>query len=919
MKLKKQLRVMFIVLCMVFLAFSPFKSYGNTDKLFDEDLLKNFKYRNLGPFRSGSWITDFAVPESPPEAHLYTFYVASRNGGLWKTINNGTTFEPIFDDQDVISIGDIALAPSNADIVWVGTGEAANARSSYWGDGVYKSTDAGKTWKNMGLKDSHHIGRIVVHPKNPEIVYVAAMGHLFSSNEERGVFKTIDGGKTWQKVLYINEKVGVIDIALNRNDPDILYAAAYEKQRLPWHFEEGGPGSAIYKTLDGGENWTKLGGGLPGGKIGRIGLDIYLKNPDIVYAVIENANKRPPTKKEVEQDRSRGLKPQDRIFGGEVYRTDDAGETWVKMNSIEDNVGGKAAYSFCQIRVDPNNDKNVYVTSICVANSADGGKTWSDVDWPPRKMFPRSFGDVRTLWVDPQNSNRILMGSDGGVHISYDRGKTCDYYDNLPLAQYYAIGVDMEEPYNIYGGLQCHESWKGPSNSWSGRITLEDWVTVGSGDGMYNQVDPTDSRWLYNTSQFGGHHRVDQKLGTRTNIQPRREEGKPPYRFNWCPPVHISPHNSEIIYAGTQVLLRSMHRGDDWQEISPDLTENDAVKIAGRGHIQYCTVTTISESPVTPGVIWVGTDDGKVWLTKDSGTSWAEMTKKIAGMGGPENYWVSRVFASNFEAGTAYVSKSGFRRDDFRPFLYKTSDFGKTWTSIAANLPDRPINVIFEDRKNRNLLFLGTDNGVYVSIDGGARWEQMRNNMPTVAVHDLLVHPRENDLVVGTYGRGIFITDITPLQEMNEKVLAEKIYFFKVEPKVQWMAHTYGGNYNLYGRRHLSTPNEPDGVVINYYLKDEVKEKVKITIADSDGKIISRLEGEANAGINSVIWNMRRQPTKEEAAQMWRRRRGILVPPGEYVVILEVGDKKLTQKALIKKRAGWTIGPKTSESLGPYR
>lgn len=906
MKTKKVLTGLFLVSCAGLLISSTF---ATSIERFNEDLLKSFTYRNLGPFRSGSWIVDFAVPEFPQEAHLYTFYVASRNGGLWKTTNNGTTFEPIFDDQNVFSIGDIALAPSNPDIVWVGTGEAANARSSYWGDGVYKSTEAGKTWKNMGLKDSHHIGRIVIHPKNPDIVYVAAMGHLYTFNKMRGVFKTRDGGKTWDKVLFINEKVGVIDLAMNRDNPEILYAAAYEKQRLPWHFEAGGPGSAIYKTIDAGKTWTKLEGGLPTMKIGRIGLDIYRKDPDIVYAVIENVNKRPPTKKEAEQDRRRGLKPQERIIGGEVYRTDDAGKTWEKMNSIKDNVGGKAAYSFCQIRVDPNNDKNVYVTSICVASSNDMGKTWHDVNWPPKKMFTQSFGDVRTLWIDPQNSNRIFMGSDGGVHISYDGGKTCDFYDNLPMAQYYAIGVDMEDPYNIYGGLQCHDSWKVPSNSWSGQITLEDMIPVGSGDGMYNVVDPNDSRWVYNTSQFGSHHRVDQKLGIRVNIMPKREKGKPPYRFNWCPPLHISPHNSEVIYAGTQLLLRSMHRGDNWQEISSDLTTNDAVKIAGKGHIQYCTITTISESPVIPGVIWVGTDDGKVWVTKDYGASWDDLTQKIASVGAPENYWVSRVFASNFDAGTAYVSKTGYRRDDFRPFLYKTTDFGATWTAIHSNLPDHPINVIFEDRKNPNLLFLGTDMGVYVSINGGKKWVRMRNNMPTIAVHDLLVHPRENDLVVGTYGRGLYITDITPLQVLNEKILEEDIYFFKIKPKVQRMTRGWG-NYNLYGDRHLATPNEPNGIVINYYLKNKVKEKVKITVTDPYGKVLITFKGKPDAGINRVIWNMRHQPPQPETTQVPRRwMRGALVDPGEYVIILEIGDKKLSHKALIKNRIGWTVGP----------
>ncbi|MFC2167236.1 WD40/YVTN/BNR-like repeat-containing protein, partial [Acidobacteriota bacterium] len=838
------------------------------------------------------------------EAHLYTFYVAGRNGGLWKTTNNGTTFKSLFDDKDVFSIGDVTLAPSEPGTVWIGTGEHATARSSYWGDGVYKSTDGGETWTHMGLKDTQHIGKIVIHPKNPDIVYVAAMGHLFTPNRERGVFKTSDGGKTWDKVLYINENVGVIDIVINRNSPDILYAAAYEKYRFPWHFEAGGPGSGIYKTSNAGLTWAKLEEGLPMKKIGRIGLDIYRKNPDTLYAVVENCSTRPPTDSEVEQDKRQGREPQDRQIGGEVYRTDNAGETWTKMNSIEDNVGGKAAYSFNQIRVDPNDDQKVFVTTISLASSDDGGHTWSDINWPPRKMFLSAFGDIRTLWIDPQNSKRIFMGSDGGVYISYDGGRTSDYYDNLPMAQYYAIGVDMEDPYNIYGGLQCHDSWKVPSSSWSGRVTLEDSIPMGGGDGMYNVIDPEDSRWVYNTIQFGGHARVDQKLGTRTNIVPRRESGKDPYRFNWCPPLHLSPHNSKIIYTGTQVLLKSMERGDDWQEISPDLTLNNPDKIAGQGHIQYCTITTISESPVKPGIIWVGTDDGKVWVTRDFGATWSEITKNIAAVGGPEHLWVSRVMASNFEEGKAYVTKTGYRRDDFRPFVFKTADFGRTWTNISSTLPDKPVNVIYEDRKNPELLFLGNDKGVYVSISGGDQWVPLRNNMPTIAVHDLLVHPRENDLVVGTYGRGIYITDISPLQEISNEILEENAHFFQVEPTVPRVTRGWG-NYNLYGDRHLSTPNEPNAVVFNYYLKEAVETPVKMTISDPKGNILAQLEGQSGKGINRIFWNMRPQRSGEQTQQ--QRRSGSLISPGDYIASLEIGGKTLSQKFRITETKGWSI------------
>jgi len=877
-------------------------------ELFNENLLKNFVFRNLGPYRAGSWVTDFAVPEIPPKNHLYTFYVGTRNGGVWKTTNNGTTFEPIFDDQEMLSIGSVAVAPSNSDIVWVGTGESYNARSSHRGDGVYRSNDGGRTWQNKGLRDSHHISRIVIHPQNQDIVYVAAMGHLFSSNEERGVFKTEDGGKTWRKVFYINERVGVIDVALNKKNPDIIYAAAYEKYRYPWHFEEGGPESAIYKSADAGKTWRRLAGGLPSGKIGRIGIDIYRKNPDVLYAVFENANKRPPTQEEADQDRKRGLEPQERTIAGEVYRSDDAGTTWKKMNSAKDDVSGKAAYSFNQIRVDPNDDSKVYVLGASLAYSYDGGKTWKNLGWQP-SLFATAFGDVRTLWIDPENSDRMLFGSDGGVHITYDGGKTCDHLYNIPLGEFYAIGVDMEDPYNIYGGLQDHDSWKGPSNGWSGEVGPENWVTVGTSDGMYNVVDPEDSRWVYNTHEFGGHSRVDQRLGTITDIKPVPDKGNPAYRFNWTPPLHLSPHNSKIIYTGAQVLLRSLNRGDKWQEISPDLTTNDPVKTAGRGNITYCTIATISESPVTPGIIWVGTDDGKVWLTRDGGANWTDCTTAVAKVGAPEDFWVSRVFASAAQEGTAYVTKTGFRNDNFRPFVYKTTDFGVTWTPITAGLPDFPVNVIFEDRKHPHLLFLGSDGGVFVSIDGGAKWVRMKNNMANAPVKDLLVHPRENDLVVATYGRGLFVTDITPLQEISENILAEDLHFFEIKPRIERLTGGWG-SYRLYGDRHLFTPNEPEAVGINYYLKEKPKEKVKITVTDSDGQVLAELPGKVEPGINTVLWNMRQIPKKEDiqpGEERWRG--GKLVAPGEYLVTLEVGQRKITRKAVIKGRMGWMIGP----------
>jgi photosystem II stability/assembly factor-like uncharacterized protein len=881
-------------------------STPGTQPRLDEVMRDGFQYRNLGPFRVGGWISDIAVPETPPKAHLYTFYAAARSGGVWKTTNNGTTFEPVFDNQNVVSIGALAVAPSNENIVWVGTGDASCARSAYWGDGMYKSTDAGQTWQHLGLKESHHIARIVIHPANPDIVYVAAMGHLFSTNEERGVFKTTDGGKTWKKILYINDTTGAIDLVLNRREVNTLYAATYECRRDPWRLHDGGPGTGVHKTTDGGATWKKLAGGLPGGAIGRIGLDLYQQNPNILYAVVDNRKPRAAEPTENGQQSARPPQAGGNLIGGEVYRTDDGGATWRKMNSERDDVSRKSGYAFNQIRVDPNNPDRIFITGSSIASSEDGGKTWAGLSGPQgNRVFRRAFGDFRTFWIDPENSDRLIAGSDGGVYLSYDGGKTCDHLANLPLGEVYALTVDMETPYNIYAGLQDHESWKGPSQGWSGSVGLENWTTVGTGDGMYNQVDPTDSRWVYNTQEFGRHARFDQKTRARKTIAPTRPQGQPLLRFNWVAPLRLSPHDPQTLYAGAQVLFRSRDRGDSWEEISPDLTTNDPSKISPPGAaIQFCTLTTISESPVTAGVIWVGTDDGKVQVTRNGGGSWTDVTPQIAKAGGPEDAWVNRVFASNHHAGTAYVAKSRHRQDDFRPFLYQTTDFGATWTPIASNLPTRTIDVVFEDYQNPNLLFVGNQIGVYVSVNRGQHWAALKGNLPVAAVHDLVIHPREGDLVAGTYGRGIWVTNIVPLRELSESVLSSEAHFFAIQPKAR---RTEGalGNYRLYGDRHIVTPNEPNGLTFVYYLREQAKEKITLTVTDAGGKTIRTLEGTAKAGINRVVWDLSDSNRGAAPGGGPRPTPGgeiRTVPAGEYTVTLQVGEKKLAQKAQVLPR-----------------
>jgi len=876
-------RISLLVLVAVLLVAAALPS--GQEPRFNQAFFQRLTWRNLGPYRTGAWTTAIAVPESPLTSHLYTFYVGTRNGGVWKTTNNGTTFEPVFDAQPSLSIGAIDVAPSDENTVWVGTGESYQARSSYSGDGVYKSTDAGKTWTNMGLRESHHVARIVIHPKNPNVVYVAAMGHLYSTNPERGLFMTEDGGKTWKKSLFVDDKTGVIDLVMSRKDPKVLFAATYELTRKPWDLDIGGPGSGIWKTTDGGRNWTKLGGGLPAGRLGRVGIDLYQANPNILYAIIENANLRKPTDQEAKRDADRP-KPGEFVIGNEVYRTDDGGRMWKKTHDDTISIGSKAAYSFNILRVDPGDPNHVAVISDAMPNSSDGGKTWQGTSWPPKGMFVKAFGDFRALWWDQQNPNRILVGSDGGFYISYDRGKTTDHYMNLPVGEFYAIDADMADPYNVYGGMQDHESWKGPSNSWSGKVNVADWITVGTGDGMYNRVDPTDSRWLYNTSQFGDHKRVDQTQRTMTDIMPRRARDQPTLRWNWNTPLTLSPHNSQILYTGAQVLLRSLNRGDTWQEISPDLTTDDATKTFGRGNIQFCTITTMSESPLAAGVIWIGTDDGKVQITRTNGTNWADVTAAIEKAGGPRDAWVSRVFASSHQPGTAYVSKNAYRQDDFKPYLFGTTDYGATWTSLGRGLPDQPINVVWQDRQNPRLLFVGNDKGVWVSIDEGTRWVRMQGNMPNVPVHDLLVHPRDHDLIVGTYGRAMYITDVSVLQQLDEKALAEDIHLFDIEPRSPFQASGWG-NYDFYGDRHITTPNEPNAITISYYLRDAQERKVSVTIADLSHQLLQTIAGTSLQGLNTVPWDLKDSAGKAQ-------------PRGDYLVTVEIDGRTFAKTAKIR-------------------
>jgi len=865
------------------------------------NVMKSFAFRAIGPARQNGRVLHVMVNEKDP----YTFYAVPSTGGIWKTVNNGTTFTSILPGQGMVSIGHAAMAPSDPNVLWVGTGDAASGRIPLRGFGVWKSTDAGASWSHMGLTETRHVGRIAIHPRDPNTVYVAAVGYHFSFNEERGLYKTVDGGKTWEKVFFVSDKVGVVDVVIDPRNPETVLAATYDKQRIPWNFDEGGPETAIHRSKDGGKSWKRLAGGLPSGKLARVGLAIYPKNPRIVYAVIDNQNTRPAPAGAAAAPAGRQGAGRGRAIGGEVYRSVDGGDTWVKMNSENDSIGGGKWYGW--IYIDPNDDKVIYVPNVNMYRSTDAGKTWGAKG--PENIAGSFHVDYHGLWIDPRNSNHLILGSDGGLAVSYDFGKTWDVFDHLPLAQYYDIGVDMEEPYNIYGGLQDNGSVKVPSNGPGGQITRDDWRSVGGGDGMVNIVDPEDSRWLYNESQNGAIQRVDQKTGTSRSIRPSRPGGQPALRFNWTAPIAISPHNSRILYLGAQVVFRSMNRGDSWQEISPDLTTNDPEKL--KGNIEFCTLTSIAESPVSPGIIWAGADDGKVQVTRDGGATWTDTTASLDAAGAPADYCVTRVFPSHFKEGTAYVTKAGWHRDVYRPYVYKTEDFGKTWTSVTGDLPEGTVYVIAEDHKNPNLLFVGTEMSVFATLDGGKTWARFASDLPPNAlVTDLVIHPRDNDLVAATHGRGLFIADIAPLQEMKDKFWQEDAYLFEVESRIQWTARRTGIGGNQ-GERQFTAPNEPSGFMIYYFLKEPAAGKVAIRITDPYGEEMAVLEGKAALGLNSVLWDMRR--TQGQAPQAAGQGRGggpggrgmvRLAPPGEYVIVLAIGDKKWTRRATIRPMPG---------------
>ncbi len=935
--------------------------------------LAPLRWRLIGPAHMSGRVTDIAVPRK----ESYTVYCATATGGVWKTINNGTTWLPIFDEQGSSSIGAVAVSDSDPNVVWVGTGEANASSYSSWGDGVYKSGDGGSTWKRMGLADTHHIGRIVIDPVDPDIVYVAALGHLWGPNAERGLYKTTDGGESWHKAMFIGEDVGFVDVAMDPADRNTLYAAAYARRSDRFDdFDSVGiyvlDGGGLYKTTDGGETWSPLRAGLPSERVGRIGIAIAPANPDIVYAIVEVAprwihppeasvdrlrellrqNERPDQSELARIELMMGAAPQGDLSGsivaglsrrqqaqmrvlldldeldtgGGLFRSDDKGESWRRVNKLNEREG-----YYSQIRVDPADADHVYVLWVRTWESTDGGRRLQQKGWAFSSWLTSDFihGDFHAMWIDPENSDHLIVGSDGGLFTSYDGG---DHWENhpMPVGQFVGIAVDMQQPYWVYGGLQDNGSWGGPSATrHRSGIADRDWFKLGTADGGYVQVDPGDPATIYIESQYANIHRLDMKKGVRTSIRPRTGDEK--LRFNFNTPFVMSPHDSSTLYLGAQMLLKTDDRGESWTAVSPDLSKGRPSRDTGEG----ATITAIAASPLGFAVLWAGTDDGNLHISRDGGSSWTNVAARIAGLpadtGGSPRAWVSSLEASHFDVATAYAAFDDHRNDDFGVYLFRTRDYGGTWEPIGGSLPAGvPVRVIREDRVNRDLLFVGTENGAFVSINAGEHWLALRNGLPTVPVRDMVIHPREADLVAGTHGRSIYIMDIAPLRALTREVLESPAHLFAVEPATLFDVDITR-NKGASGARRFAAKNPyselvseidrselaPPGATIYYFLRETRAPPVTITIHDAEGRLVRELSGSSRAGLNRLVWDLRKPsrspppPWQRVGSNDSRRltrgsqqgRPGPLVGLGEYEVTLRVDGQELSRPLRVQPDA----------------
>ena len=848
-------------------------------------MLSSLRFRSIGPAAYSGRISDIAVN---PEDHS-EYYVAVASGGLWKTENHGTTFKPIFDNESVFSMGCVTLDPNNPNIVWVGTGENNSQRNLAYGDGVYKSTNGGKSFKNMGLKTSRQIAKIIVDPRNSNVVYVASQGQAWGPGGERGLYKTCDGGETWTRVLHIGEYTGITDLVMDSRNPDVLYAAAHQRERRVYSKINGGPESGIHKTEDGGKTWKQLKGGLPGGDVGRIGLAIGTQNPDIVYAVIELAENK-----------------------GGLWRSNDRGASWEKQS---DQVSGSPQY-YNELYTDPNDDNTVILMDTRATLSDDGGKTWVSIEGRNKHV------DNHVIWIDPNDSRHMLMGCDGGLYESYDRAETWQFASHLPITQYYHVRVDNDYPfYNVYGGAQDNGSWYGPSRTNKRYMVNDDWTYTIGGDGYLSIPDPNNPNIHYCESQYCGLARFDELTGTSISIAPQPVEDEE-YNWNWNTPYLISHFDSKTLYVGGNFVFKSTDMGGSWKKVSGNMTrgiDQNSLPMMGKmwppeavaknlSTSKFGNIFALSESPKKQGMLYVGTDDGLIWVTENDGADW---TKYTSFPGVPEMTFVNYITPSMHDVNTVYACFDGRKNNsDFTPYLIKSTDKGKTWTSIASNLPSGTVYCIQEDHVNPDILFIGTEWGVWTSINGGGNWVQLKNGIPTIQVKELVIQPRENDLVVATFGRGYYVLDnYSMLRELKEDIEKQAGYLFDIKDGLMF---NMGNNLGYQGEVYFRAMNPGSEVRIDYYIKEgyttlkskrdkalkaaeesgatypypteeelraesaEVLPQLIFTFYDADNHIVKKINRPLRSGYGSITWDF-----------SYLDNRRINVIPGTYSVAID--------------------------------
>lgn len=923
------------------------ESFQNINDETNQSIFQNLNFRSVGPTICSGRVADISVnPDNPAE-----FYVAYASGGLWKTTNNGQSFTPVFENEATMTIGDVEVDWKHGETIWIGTGEA-NA-FLFAGLGIYKSIDKGKTWKHLGLTETTHISEIIIHPENPDTVWVSSPGHLWSTNKQRGVFKTTDGGKNWKKVLFIDEMTGITDMKQSPNNPDIIYAAAWQRMRRPWRRIKSGESSGIYKSIDGGENWkliTKKESGFPFGEgVGRIGLAISKSNPKVVYALLDNQFKREReetkglkiTKDEL-KEMSKGkflaldeklisnyckqynfpskytvkklkemvgndeIKPADLvafiedpnramfedlpIIGAEVYRSNDGGKSWKRTNiDYIDDLFFSYGYVFDVIRVSPVNPDKIYIGGVFLLTSDDGGKTFH------RICKENVHLDHHALWTNPQNEGHLINGNDGGVNISYDDGETWFKANSIPVSQFYTVNFDMDTPYNIYGGMQDNGVWYAPNNykysrSWHqyGEYTYKE---IHGGDGMVVQIDTRDNNIVYTGSQYGNYSRYDKTLKSFKRIKPKHELGERPLRFNWQTPIHLSVHNQDIIYCGSNKFHRSLNRGDNFETLSGDLTKGGKP-----GDVQYGTLSAIHESPFKFGLIYTGADDGSVHVSKDGGNSWTDISNGL-----PEGFWVNNIQASSHKLERVYISLNGYRWDNSTPYIFVSDNMGTTWQQIGTNLPTECVFVAKEDPLNPDLIYAGTQNGLFISMDRGKTFMKAgTETLPNVAIFDLAVHPRENDLIVATHGRSLFVADISQLQKLTPEISAKEIFVFDINP-VRYST-AWGQKWGKWQDAYTPEINIP------VYINSEAK--VKVRILSPKALELNVFEAKCKKGINSISYNLKlnnkkvnkyREELNENNHQIVKRSKdgNFYLTQGEYTIEIEVNGKKVSNTLVI--------------------